>query len=449
MPRTAVAACVRERAVPGPGMNRLQARWLALRTSLWFVPALMVLVAVGLALLLVGLEPTMQRDLADRWPRLFGAGAEGSRGVLTAIATSMATVAGVVFSVTIVALAQASSQYSPRVLRNFMSDRPTQVTLGAFVAVFAYCLVVLRTIRADDGFVPSIAVLGGVVMAFIGLGLLIFFIHHLATEIQASSIIERIADDTREAIDRLFPSEVGDEASPDDDAAGEVPPSGPGRVRADRSGYVLAIEAQRLLEVAARHDLVIRVLPRVGDFVSEDQPLLAFDTAALPRGLDPASLRECVSLGPERDVHQDAPHGLQQLVDVGLRALSPSLHDPTTALACIDRLGALLLRLTGRRIESPFRERDSRLRLIAVGPRYDELVEIALGELTHHAGAHAAVHRRLAGVVGQVLEATHDPGRCAALQRRVAAHRARLPTAGLAAEVQAEIDARLQRLERG
>jgi uncharacterized membrane protein len=439
------AAGPREHDVPGARMNRLQSLWLALRTSLWFVPALMVLAAVALALVLVELEPLAQRDLSSRWPRLFGAGAEGSRGMLSAIATSMVTVAGVVFSVTIVALAQASSQYSPRVLRHFMSDRPTQFVLGAFVAVFAYCLVVLRTIRGDDQFVPSIAVLGGVVMAFFGIALLIFFIHHLASAIQASSIIARIADDTREAIDRLFPSPFGDDAVGGAEQA-PAPPQGGCTVGADRAGYVLAIEADRLLDAATRHDVVLHVLPRVGEFVTEGQPLLQLPGSALPDGIDAAALRGCIALGRERDVHQDAPHGLQQLVDVGLRALSPSLHDPTTAIACIDRLGALMLRLTGRRIEGPNRLRDGRLRLVVAGPGYAEMVEVALGELTHHAGSHAAVHRRLVDVVARLQQATRDPRRRAALRARLHAHRARLRVADLPAADAAAIGARIDAL---
>ena len=128
-------------------MSRLRAGWTSLLATLWFVPTFLVLASLLLGVVLVDLDAVTQTDLADRWPRIFGAGAEGARGMLTALATSMITVAGVVFSITIVALSLASSQYSPRLLRNFMNDRPTQVVLGALVGIFAYCLVVLRTIR--------------------------------------------------------------------------------------------------------------------------------------------------------------------------------------------------------------------------------------------------------------------------------------------------------------
>jgi len=164
--------------------------WLQeMRASFWFVPAVIVLGAVGLAAAVIGVDANVKLRFVEAWPLLFGAGAAGSRGLLTAVASSMITVAGVVFSITIVALSLTSSQYTSRVLRNFMRDRINQVVLGVFVGIFAYCLVVLRTIRGGDegAFVPSFAVLGGLLLAFVGIGFLIYFIHHIALSIQASS----------------------------------------------------------------------------------------------------------------------------------------------------------------------------------------------------------------------------------------------------------------------
>jgi uncharacterized membrane protein len=178
-------------------MSRLRALWWRISGGLWFVPSVMVLTAVVLALVLVEAEGSFG-NLAKKMPRLFGAGAEGAREMLSAIAGSMITVAGVVFSVTLVALSLAASQYSPRVLRTFMSDKPTQVVLGVFVSVFAYCLIVLRTIRGEQegSFVPSLAVLGGIALAFVAIGFLVFFIHHLATAIQVSTIVSRVTNGT-------------------------------------------------------------------------------------------------------------------------------------------------------------------------------------------------------------------------------------------------------------
>lgn len=177
---------------------KLQHWWQEAQASFWFVPAAIVLCAVGLATGLIILDATVDLYVDKTWPLVFGAGAPGSRSLLSAVASSMITVAGLVFSITIVALSLTSSQYSSRVLRNFMRDRNNQVVLGVFLGIFAYCLVVLRVIRGSDegAFVPSLAVLGGLILAFVGIGYLIFFIHYISMSIQSSSIIAAAAQET-------------------------------------------------------------------------------------------------------------------------------------------------------------------------------------------------------------------------------------------------------------
>lgn len=182
--------------------------WYQLTSSFWFIPGGIVVAAALLALVAVEADSRFVTDaLVRNWPRLFGAGAGGSRALLTAVAGSMITVAGTVFSITLVALSLASSQYSPRVLRNFMRDRANQAVLGIFVGIFAYCLVVLRSIHENDhtSFVPPVAVLFGLLLGFGGIGVLVFFIHHIARSIQASQILEAVRVETCDAIDRLFP----------------------------------------------------------------------------------------------------------------------------------------------------------------------------------------------------------------------------------------------------
>ena len=410
-------------------MNRILSMWRALSGGLWFLPTVLVCFSVGAALLLVELQSALPNDLSAQWPRLFGAGAEGARGMLSAIATSMVTVAGVVFSVTIVALSLAASQYSPRVLRNFMADRPTQVVLGAFVGVFTYCVIVLRTIRSDSagGFVPSIAVLGGVVMALIGVGLLIYFIDHVAKAIQVPSIVSRITRDTAAAIDRLFPAEVGAEGRTAADST--APPQLPSdwrNVVAPATGYLVSVDGEGLLDLACRTNTLLRVLPRVGDFIIQGRPMVE---VAGDRDLDRGDCRavcRCFVVKAERDVHQDAPYGLQQLVDLALKALSPSTHDPTTAVLCVDQISALLMQAASRRIEGPYRRRGGELRLIVRGARFEDLVEVALAAVTHHAGSHVPVHERLIDTVEGTGMVATDPGRREVLARQLDAHRTRL-----------------------
>ena len=174
-------------------MSRLRVLWQNVNASLWFVPTLMVAGAIGLAFGLVVVDTHIAHTWLPDYPLLFGAGTDGARGMLTAIAGSMVTVAALIFSLTLSTLAQVSSQYTSRVLRNFMRDRANQLVLGFFVSIFAYCLIVLRTIRGSDegGFIPSLAVFMGLVLALASIGVLIFFIHHMATAIQASTIIRQ------------------------------------------------------------------------------------------------------------------------------------------------------------------------------------------------------------------------------------------------------------------
>lgn len=434
-------------------MNRLRSLLLDLRGSLWFVPSVLVLLGVAAALLLVELHPIIDRDLALDWPRLFGAGAEGARGMLSAIATSMITVAGVVFSVTIVALTLTASQYSPRVLRNFMSDRPTQFVLGAFVAVFAYCLIVLRTIRGGDegAFVPSLAVLGGVFMAFVGIALLIYFVHHVATAIQVDYIVQRIASDAAEAIDRLFPADVGEERRPDgSQPAYEASGACWQDIAATRTGYLVAVDVAALLTLATEHRTVLRVLPQVGDFVIEHMTVAQVASGGERPQVDwPLALAPCLTVQGERNVHQDPAYALQQLVDVALKALSPGVHDPTTAVSCVDHLGALLHHLSGRDIEGGLRERDGHLRLIVSAPAYEDLVHVALSALTHHAGSHVPVHARLMEAVANAADATDDPQRLAVLVRQLEEHLARLGKADLPARSADELRMRATVLREG
>ncbi|MDQ6926409.1 MAG: DUF2254 domain-containing protein, partial [Candidatus Eremiobacteraeota bacterium] len=191
--------------------GRFRDWWQILVARLWVVPAMIVVAGVVLAGFLVEKAGFFDSSTIQRFPRLFGFGASGARDMLSTIAGSMITVAGVTFSITIAAVAQTSVQYTPRVLRTFMSDLANQVVLGMFVGIFAYCLVVLRTIRAgnEGSFVPPEAVLGGFVLALLGVGMLIYFIVHITQSLQAASILDRVRHDTETAIDRLFPRGFG------------------------------------------------------------------------------------------------------------------------------------------------------------------------------------------------------------------------------------------------
>ena len=355
----------------------------------------------------------------ERWPRLFGAGAEGSRGLLAAIASSMITVAGVTFSITIVALALASSQYTSRILRNFMRDRTNQTVLGVFLGVFAYCLVVLRTIRGGDegAFVPALAVLGALLLAFVAIGFLIFFIHHIAASIQATSIIAAVAGETLEAVDRLFPTEVGDaaiERTPADRDS-ELSRQPWVTIPARTTGYIQGIDADALFAVARERDVIVRMERGIGEFVIDGSPL----AAAAGKPLDDDALRKlhaAYSVDTHRTVHQDAAYGIRQIVDVALKALSPGINDTTTAINCIDFLGAILARLAQRSIDTPYRSDGGQVRVVTRGPTFPSLLAEAFDQIRQNAEGNVAVLVRLLQVLEILVERTADDQRRRALR---------------------------------
>lgn len=392
--------------------GRIQRLAIYLRSSFWFVPAALMVAAIALALGLVEIDRHVDDALRERWPRMFAGEAEGSRAMLSAIASSMITVAGVVFSITIVALAQAATQYTSRVLRNFMRDRINQWVLGVFVGVFTYCLIVLRTISEveDYTFVPSLAALTGLLLAVVAIGFLIVFIHHISTTLQAGEIARTVMLETREAIDRLFPDEVGRPAD-----AVPAEPDDAGRtwqpVASSSTGYVQGVLPEALLEFAVRHDTVVRMEAGVGGFVAEGRPMAWLLSE---RPLDEETVRAfnlLYAVDAYRTTDQDPAFGFRQLVDIALKALSPGINDTTTAVTCIDYLSVLLERVARRRVESPCRSEDRRLRVIACGPGFAQLADLAFGQILENAEGNTVVLERLLRMAGEVAPQATEPGR--------------------------------------
>jgi uncharacterized membrane protein len=379
----------------------------------------MVSMSIGLAFALVEVEKHWRFGLAESYPLLFGAGAEGSRGMLSTIAGSMITVAGLTFSLTIAALATASGQYTSRVLRNFMRDRHNQIVLGCFVGIFSYCLVVLRTVRGETegAFVPSLAVFAGLLLALVGIGVLVFFIHHIATSIQASTIIAAITDETLSAVDHMFPSEIAEGASDEETerAGGYVEATQWRMVHSSGQGYVQTIDADRLVELAQKRSLIVRLETRPGDFVAESSPLLSVTEA---EALDDDAMddfRACVSVQRFRTIDQELGFGIRQLVDIAQKALSPGVNDTTTAVMCIDHLGAIMARLAARDLPTRYRAEDGRVRLITRGTSFADMLDAAFDEIRGNASGNVVVVEHLMGAIETAAARTGDAGRRDAL----------------------------------
>ena len=401
-------------------LRKLHHWWQESRSSFWFVPAVMVLDAVVLAIVLITVDAIVDLPVVERWPLLFGSGAAGARGLLTAVAGSMITVAGVVFSITLVALSLASSQYTSRVIRTFMRDRVTQVVLGVFVGIFAYCLVVLRTIRGgDEGtFVPALAVLAGLIFAFVGIASLIYFIHHISVAIQASSIIAATAEETIAAVDRLFAQELGNNdrnsilwTSLADQRWSAIP--------SRKTGYIEGVDTGALLDVAREHGTILRMEHGIGEFIIEDAPLLS---VADPSSMDDettAKLNAAYSVSRQRTVETDAAFGIRQIVDIAMKALSPGINDTTTAMMCIDYLAAILVRLATRRFAPTHCLDQGKLRIIARGPSFESVLDEAFDQIRQNGAGNVAIMVRMLDALQTIADRTADPGRRRAVGERM------------------------------
>ena len=410
-------------------MTRLRASWEYLRGTYWAVPSAMAMAAVGLSVAMIQLDEAATAGLLDRLSWVYTGGPEGARAVLSTIAASMITVAGVTFSITIVALTLASQQFGPRLLRNFLRDLGNQVVLGTFVSTFIYCLLVLRTVRGsdDEEFVPHLAVTVGVVLAMLSLGVLIFFIHHVATSIQASRIIANVAEDLEGAINRLFPETIGDDSATADPGGASLGESDAGdqgtrEVRAATTGYVQAIDAQGLMGVARERNVVVRVRARPGAFVRKGQVLLTIGPTPSHGDRDDKPFQELFIIGSDRTGAQDVTFFIEQLVELAVRALSPGINDPGTARLCIDRLEQALCHLGGRRIPSPARhDEDGRVRVFACPLTFSGMVESAFNEIARYGRSSVSVTCRLLDAVRSVGSCVQREADRQALLRQAAA----------------------------
>ena len=382
----------------------LHLAWARVRDSLWFVPSVAVVIATVLAILAVQIPtPDSTSELARLW--LFGGGAAGARSMLSAIAGSLITVTGVVFSVTIVALQLASSQFTPRVLGSFVADRVNQAVLGVFIGTFTYTLLVLRTIRsaADDRalFVPHVAVTIALMLLLVSIAALIIYINHSARSIQASVILHRETLRTLARVDVLFPERVGHTARDmSDDAQGDALPAGaPGMVTASHSGYLQVLHTDTLWKLEEAHGtrlITIRMESPIGAFVFPGKRLATVWPADAVDEPFERAVRAAFALGPERTIEQDVEFGLIVIVDIALRALSPGINDPTTAMQCIDRLTEILAAL-GTREPPPTLRRspDGTMRLLMRSITFPGAVALAFDQIRLFGAENPAIANRL------------------------------------------------------
>lgn len=386
-----------ERARGGTPSVQSSSRWRDMWKPFWAIPV----ACTAAAVLVGGLFPMLDEWLGTTLPYFFQGGPDGARGLLGTIATGMITMTSLVFSITMVILQLASSQFTPRVLGGFLDSRITQVTLGVFTASFVYALTVTRYVRGEDGersaFVPQISVTVSFVLVLASVGCFLAFIHHITASIQVSKVISRIGDQTLKLADKMYPNSALDgrvETGPTWSPAPETP-----RVAfatEKRHGRITYVDYDALVAFASKHDYVITIDRPVGYFLTEGQELLRIWGTEEVDDTSRDKLYSYIGLGAEREMWQDVAFGIRQLVDIAERALSSGVNDPTTAVQCIDELHRILHRLVQRDSPSPYiADDDGHVRVLHHPQSIDDHVRLATEEITFYSTDTLQVPHRL------------------------------------------------------
>jgi uncharacterized membrane protein len=329
--------------------------------------------------------------------------------ILAGIAASIMTVVSIVFAILLMTLTLASMQFSPRIIVSFSRDRVTQWTLGIFLGTFLYCLAALPAARfLPYPFAPVATVLGAMVLALVCVGLLLFFIHHISQAISVNHIVDRIAEETEAVIDEIMPwphllNHHVKDAEPLRPNPSEV------AVLSHDSGYIRFVDTRRLVALAKHYHVTIRVLRRVGHFVPAGIPLMMVSKGNRLSPEGTAELLAAFDFGPTRTLQQDVEFGVLQIVDVALKAISPAVNDPTTAINCVDQLSRILIRFASREPPEDLLYDPPGIVRASIGwIHFERLLEAALEQIRMYAKTDVAVSLRLLRALGDIAASTPD-----------------------------------------
>jgi uncharacterized membrane protein len=392
-----------------------------LHGAYWVLPALGVVIGLGAGALL-SLIPAKPGSLVDKV--MFQGTAGDARGVLIVVSATMITTIGIVFSLTVLSLQIASSQFSVRLLRSFLRDVPNQVVLAIFACTFAYSTGGLHTVGEHQGggeFVPKVAVSGSLALAFLSIGALIYFLHHLTHSIQIDTIMERVQKRTLTLIDELYPdSDAADRVT-------EVRPEQPTEakpLRAPRSGYVQTVDVEDIAERAdaSRHTVYVAVF--VGDYVTAGGLLGWCWRRGDPPAAPDQQIMQCclrhVHIGFERTLQQDVRFGLRQLVDIALRALSPAINDPYTAIQVVHHVSAVAAVLASRAIRDDVRRDSSGDVLVWLAyPGFATYLHVACAQIRRYGAREPLVLAALLQLLSAVGQNCVEPTRRAAAKAQI------------------------------
>lgn len=365
-------------------LRRARGQLSKLLGTYWFIPSLMCLAVIGMASAITYVDTNLHSSFDIPW--IYINSPEGARSVLSTIAGSVITVAGVAFSITIVALTVTSTQHGPHVVSNLMRDRGNQVVLGTLTATFLYCLLILRTVHSgSDEFPLALSIVAAVLLALASIAMLIYFVHHISNSLRVESLIERVTVDYHDSLERLYPEVIGKEAAKAVEENSELPPSMDEStpLYVQKKGYLQELRPEEIMDILVEYDAVLSLERQPGDFLIPGE---TFGRVVLRernklRDLE-QDINGVIAVGRGRNAIQDLRYPAAQLLDVSMRALSPGVCDLLTAILCIDEMGAALSALVEREYPSPFRaDKDGVIRLIARPIEFADLLQLTLGNL--------------------------------------------------------------------
>ncbi|WP_291777143.1 DUF2254 domain-containing protein [Cecembia sp.] len=393
-------------------MKKLLFFYKELMSSFWFVPVLIISVSVLLSFALVILDNSLSID-HEGWVRYFLVNsADSARIILSTISGAMIGVAGTVFSVTLVALTLASSQFGPRLIKNFMYVRLNQVVLGSYISTYLYCLLVLNAIKESDNytFIPSISILLAIFAAVVNIILLIIFIHQIAISIQADKIIADISDLLSKQVGELFPEEMGNEFKEEQNLKEEADYSSYQKkipLKSLKGGYIQYIDSETLMEIVTESDSLLKLHHRPGSFLVKGGELgIIYSNQEWKEG-DLEKILDQFVIGKTKTSQQDLEFSIHQMVEIASRALSPGINDPFTAIACVDNLTGIMSYLADAKFPSKYRvDDDGKLRIISDVLDFEGVLAAAFNQIRQFSEGSTAVIIRLMEALTTILKFT-------------------------------------------
>jgi uncharacterized membrane protein len=381
-------------------MKKLLFFWNELKATFWFVPVLIILFSILLSVGLVVLDSVINLPQNNFTRFFFVNSADSARSILSTISGAMIGVAGTVFSVTLVALTLASSQFGPRLIKNFMYVRLNQVVLGSYISTYLYCLFVLTAIKEEGyTFIPALSILVAIFVAMANIVLLIVFIHRIAVSIQADKVISDISAFISSQVKVLFPERMGEEADNQESydlTAIKSDFSKSISVKSPKSGYLQYIDSETLMEIVTRNHALLELQIRPGSFLVEGMEIGMLHSNEKIDDEEVAKILQQLVIGATKTAHQDLEFSIHQMVEIAARALSPGVNDPYTAIACIDNLTASLCYLATAKFPSKFRfDKEKNLRIIANTLDFEGILDAAFNQIRQFSAGSTAVIIRL------------------------------------------------------